>query len=331
VPIRNEEYDWDYPVPGNTSATEWKGVHPHEDLVQITNPEQGFMQNCNISPGTMMPNSPLTKDKYPSYIYNDRQDRSNSRGRAALRLLGAETKLTEERAKEIALNTTVDRFKIWQAALESAINANTQSYDDLAEAANLIINWNGHLDAENTAAALYRIWRRECTMNRIRLSEAEDGSVENISKKDQKKVLDALRKAKNFLTEKFGSFQVPWGETVRLKRGDKTWPVSGGSFSNGVNVLRAAGGRLSQETGITTVRSGQSCCTVVILSDPIRSFSILPWGQSDDPESPHYTDQAEELFSKSKFKSTYLDKEELMNNLESEKVLVIPDNLNRNE
>jgi len=29
VPIRPKGYDWDYPVPGNTKATEWQGIHPH--------------------------------------------------------------------------------------------------------------------------------------------------------------------------------------------------------------------------------------------------------------------------------------------------------------
>ena len=124
----------------------------------------------------------------------------------------------------------------------------------------------------------------------------------------QNRVQEIRKKVKEYLSDKFGTFRVAWGDAVRLKRGDKTWPVSGGSFNNGVNTLRAAGGHFSNETGITTINRGQSCTMVVILSDPIRSFSILPWGQSDDPESIHFADQAESLFSKSTFKSTYFDK-----------------------
>ncbi len=38
VPIRAEGVDPSRPIPGNTSATEWKGIHPMSDLVQIENP-----------------------------------------------------------------------------------------------------------------------------------------------------------------------------------------------------------------------------------------------------------------------------------------------------
>lgn len=325
VPIRPDGFDWDYPVPGNTSNSEWQGIHPHDELLQITNPECGFMQNCNISPGTMMPNSPFTEDKYPEYIYNDSQNRSNTRGRSAIRLLSAEENLTVERAKQIALDTSVDGFEIWQTALINIYELNAQSNKDLQEAVELIREWNGRLDADNLSAPLFRFWRRECSKQGVFISRNKNGEIKEISEQNQEKMLIALQRAKSYLTSKFGSYQVPWGTTVRLKREEKTWPVSGGTFGNGISVLRAAGGRLSEDTGVTTVNRGQSCCMVVELSDPIQSFSILPWGESDDPDSPHFIDQAEKLFSKSKFKSTFFQKEELLKNLESEKNILIPD------
>ena len=54
VPIRAKGCDPGKPMPGNTSDCEWKGIHPFTDLVQITNPPQGYMQNNNISPFAMM-------------------------------------------------------------------------------------------------------------------------------------------------------------------------------------------------------------------------------------------------------------------------------------
>jgi penicillin amidase len=324
VPIRPAGFDWDYPVPGNTSKSEWLGIHTHDDLIQIINPGPGFMQNCNISPGTMMPNSPFTRNRYHSYIYNDEEDRSNPRGRTALKLLGAENKLTLERAKEIALDTRADRFEIWQTALRIAFNHQRQTFKDLEEAVKMISDWNGHLDADNTSAALYRFWRRACNEAKVDIPWTGEGAIKPFSENQEKLMLRAVQQACRFLTEKFGTYRIAWGEAVRLRRGDNSWPVSGGSFENGVNVLRAAGGKFSEDTGITTIDGGQSCCMVVILSDPIQSFSILPWGESDHPDSPHYSDQAEALFSKSQFKSTYFNKDELLNNLESTTEMTVP-------
>jgi acyl-homoserine-lactone acylase len=273
----------------------------------------------------MMPNSPFMVDKYPQYIYNDPQDRSNPRGRSAIRLLSATDNMTVEQAKEIALDTSVEGVAIWQTALVKSFEANLSTFADLKEAVNLLQSWNGRLDADNSAAALFRFWRLEC--GEVRESDLMEvqGTKDKLTKERQQKLLKALRNAKNYLTDKFGSIQVPWGTTVRLKRDDKTWPVSGGSFGQGISVLRAASGKFNKETGITHVNSGQSCCMVVALTKPIQSFSILPWGESDDPASPHYTDQAEKLFSKATFKSTFFNKNELMENLEATKNLVIPE------
>ncbi len=66
VPIRPSGYDWSRPVDGSTSRTEWLGFHKSADLIQLLNPPQGYMQNCNTPPDTMLVGSPLTTDKYPA-------------------------------------------------------------------------------------------------------------------------------------------------------------------------------------------------------------------------------------------------------------------------
>jgi len=58
--------------------------------------------------------------------------------------------------------------------------------------------------------------------------------------------------------------------------------------------------------------------------DGIESYTCTPWGQNADPESPHHVDQARELYSKRAMKPTWFTRDELMQHLESEKVLTIP-------
>lgn len=52
-------------------------------------------------------------------------------------------------------------------------------------------------------------------------------------------------------------------------------------------------------------RSGQSATQVVILTKPPHSYMVIPLGESDHPESGHWDDRAEKLFSQSKAKPTY--------------------------
>src|SRR6185437_11671993 len=69
VPIRAPGVNPGRPIPGHTSANEWRGIHPLSDLVQVTNPPGGWMQNCNCSPAAMMLDSPMVPEKYRALPY----------------------------------------------------------------------------------------------------------------------------------------------------------------------------------------------------------------------------------------------------------------------
>jgi len=50
----------------------------------------------------------------------------------------------------------------------------------------------------------------------------------------------------------------------------------------------------------------------------------VPWGQSGHPDSPHYVDQAEKLYSKREMKNTWWKKADLLDHVESEKAFRWP-------
>jgi acyl-homoserine lactone acylase PvdQ len=57
---------------------------------------------------------------------------------------------------------------------------------------------------------------------------------------------------------------------------------------------------------------GQTSTQIVSLTKPPQSYMVIPMGESDHPDSPHFDDQAEKLFSQSRAKPTYfLDRKEL--------------------
>ena len=318
VPIRNQKYDWSKPVPGNTKETEWQGIHPTKDLVQILNPETGFMQNCNISPATMFPGSPLVSAKYPAYIYNDLDNRDNPRGRQAVALLSAETRMSFDRAQEIATDTGIYGVQPWLDALKEAYAKYKRQYRDVEQAVNLIVQWDGHVNKESQGATLYRFWRQE--LNKINPG-ISDARLSTLSPKQRRAMLRAVRKAKGTLKSYFGSYKVAWGKTVILERGNKTFALDGGTFENDISSLRAIWGKT--EKGLTKATGGQSGPMVVSLTKKIKSVSVLPWGESDNPDSPHFGDQAEKLFSQKKFKPTWFEMDELKGHIESEKIIVL--------
>ncbi|PCJ95024.1 MAG: penicillin acylase family protein [Flavobacteriaceae bacterium] len=69
-------------------------------------------------------------------------------------------------------------------------------------------------------------------------------------------------------------------------------------------------------TGMYKVSSGPSTRRVIDFSDVENSISILPTGQSGNPFSPHYEDQAE-MYVNGEFRKMMMNKEEIVENAKS--------------
>ena len=71
--------------------------------------------------------------------------------------------------------------------------------------------------------------------------------------------------------------------------------------------------------------SGQTSTQIVILTRPPQSFMVIPLGESDHKDSPHFDDQAEKLFSLARAKPTYfLNRKELEKHVTARRELTAP-------
>ena len=98
-------------------------------------------------------------------------------------------------------------------------------------------------------------------------------------------------------------------------------PAPAGGASLGMRTLRNVGYASENPDKTRWGQSGQTSTQVVVLSKPVKSWTALPIGQSDRPDSPHYRDQAEKLFSEKKLKPTWYAPEELAGHIESRTML----------
>jgi acyl-homoserine-lactone acylase len=336
VPIRAKDVDPSKPIPGNTSATEWQGLHPLSDLVQITNPPSGYMHNCNVSPFGMMKDSPLVPEKYLPYIYNaSRTAPRHQRAEMMTDLLDAANKVTLEDAINIAFSPQVYHAELWQARLRDAwskmsahgsgpssngASGNSKVTADAAEVFDLIAKWNRRSDADSEGALAYYAFKKGLSPELAR-------QVEVPADINDDQLIAAVQKASEWLKTSFGSVHVAYGKYFRVGRlgGDRTYPVGGGSLNGGPNNVAMATPRaisFNVEGKEMVGAGGQTSTQIVVMSNPPKSWAIIPLGESDRKGSGHWDDQAEKLFSKSKAAPTYfMDRSELMKHVTAKKVL----------
>ena len=298
VPIRPAGCDPARPMNGASGECEWQGIHPFSDLVQIANPPQGYMQNCNVSPAKMMKASPLTPDRWtgPRYLYNETAAPPHQRAAMMVDLLDAAHRVTADDAMAIALSPQVWHAELWQERIRKAAPGSAL--------AQMLAGWNRRSDADSRAALAFYLFKTALGQ----LGRAVDPPL-SLTDDD---VRSALEKTAQRLAGDFGPDAV-FGTLFRVGRqgARRTFPVSGGSLVEaGMATIRAIS---FSRVGTEMVgHTGQSCTQVVVLSKPPRSWMAIPLGESDHPESGHFDDQAEKLFSRSRLHSTYfLDRKEL--------------------
>ena len=292
VPIRPKGCDASKPMPGASGECEWQGLHKIEDLVQILNPPQGYMQNNNIAPQYMMKDSPMTPDQYPSDLYNAPNPPVHQRSQMSVEELAAAVHVTPEQAIAIAFSPGVYHAELWQQRVARVAGANSIVVE-------LLKKWDGHADSSSRAALAFYLFKTSFA------DPAIGRAVDPPESLTDENVRAALEKAEWRLRTEFAPEAV-YGTLFRVGRkgATRTFPVSGGT-------LREAGMATPRAISFSKVgnemigHTGQTSTQIVILTKPPRSFMIIPLGESDDPKSPHFDDQAERLFSKSIAKPTY--------------------------
>lgn len=328
TPIRPEGYDWSRPVDGTTSATAWKGIHPQEDLVRIMNPPQGYMQNCNISPAQMMVDSPLKPDKYPSYIYNVSWDSNNPRGRRTVELLSQDASVTMEDAFAYVFDVYDRLAPRWKNELQAALAESGTNYREreaFQNAVQAIRDWNCEYTKDSRAAALFKFWRLRCG-EQIDLRPI--GENKPLPPESRVKMLELLEQTIQSMTERYGRWDVTWGDVHVVGRGGVYFPVDGADYSSGdkegnfsETLMDVRCTELKEKPGIQVANSGSMAMILMFFDKQhgVRSFTCTPWGQSAHPDSPHYVDQAAGLYSMRLMKPTWWNLSELESNIESKK------------
>jgi len=138
--------------------------------------------------------------------------------------------------------------------------------------------------------------------------------------------LAALLAATDKLTADFGTWKTPWGEINRFQRltGDIVQPFKDAGPSIPVaftsarwGSLASFGARAYPATKRLYGTSGNSFVAVVEFGDSVRARAVTAGGESGNPASPHFNDQAER-YSKGDLREVYFYPSQLKGHIERE-------------
>ncbi|TKC01906.1 penicillin acylase family protein [Pedobacter cryotolerans] len=329
IPIRDTKYNWSEVVDGSISATAWKGLHEVKDMVHVYNPINGWLQNCNSTPfSSAGKNSPI-KANYPTYMAPDGE---NFRGVAANRLLENLNKYNLDKVIATGYAPYLPAFEVLIPALLRVYEQLPQSdplIKELAAPIAILKAWD-YRSAENSEATTLAFeWAQKLNpiIQKVYINTGEKDQVENTkdfaASARPNDLLDPLKATMADLTKRFGKWQIAWGEINRYQRltgamNEKyddtlpSLPVGFGSALWGqLSSYRSNPFKTNKRYGF----SGNSFVCAVEFGPRIKAKSILAGGNSGDPTSKHFTDQAL-MYSKGEFKDVLFYKEDVLRNAE---------------
>lgn len=321
MPRRDPKFDWEKPVDGSNPATDWKGLHAVKETVQLLNPGNGWIQNCNSTPYTAAAaNSPDAK-KYPNYMAPDPE---NYRGVHAVRVLKDASKLTLDQLITAAYDPQLPGFETIIPALIQAYEQGANKDARLGEAIAILKKWDFRYSLESVATTLAIYWgEKMLTYTRYHLPEDEPNDALSLSEHIIKRStgeekLKQLGLVLDELTRDFGSWKTGWGEINRFQRltgkiretfDDKKPSLPVAFTSSHWGSLAAFGARTYPSTVKRYGSVGNSFVAVVEFGPKVKAKSIVTGGQSSDPSSPHFFDQAK-MYTEGKFKDVLFYPEE---------------------
>ena len=326
IPKRDPRFDWTKPVDGSNPATEWQGLHEVKDTITLFNPASGYISNTNNWPFSASgANSPKRKD-YPDYMWSLPE---NARGVHAERVLKGAKDVTIDSLIAASYDSYLTAFEplVPQLAADyDALPANDARKAALADQVAALRGWDLRFATSSVPTSLAVYWGQEMVAQAApRARAAGVPSVDYVTTSlSSAERLAALQRASDKLAKDFGSWRTPWGEINRFQRisGDIDQQYDDSKPSYPVAFTSAHWGSLAsfgmvakQKTRRIYGDRGNSFVAAVEFGPTLRAKSILAGGQSGNPASKHFADQAE-MYSRGEFKDVLFYKEDIEKALE---------------
>src|SRR6266852_583966 len=326
IPKRDTQFDWTKPVDGSNPATEWHELLSVDETPHLLNPKSGWLYNSNNWPWSAAGPSSPRKEDFPAYVETGGE---SARGLHAIRVLQDKRDFTVDSLIAAAYDSYLTWFekpvpaliKAWDAAQDNPLKAK------VAGQIGLLRQWDLRWSVTSVPTSLAVFWGQNVQQ---RFGDAAKKANVYLSdyictKVPPEQLLQSLSDASDKLAE-FGSWKTTWGEINRFQRltGDIVQPFNDSApsipvgFTSSVwGSLASFGARSYPGTKKWYGTSGNSFVAVVEFGEKVRARAITAGGESGNPASPHFNDEAQR-YSTGNLRDVYFYRSDLKNHIERE-------------
>ena len=308
MPRRDNRFDYTRPVDGSDPAADWNGLHAVAELPNTINPPNGWVFNSNdwlySAGGRYSPN----KANFPAYL-----DTAGESYRTihATRLLSEPGPWSLDRLQTAAFDPAQPSFEVLVPMLVLAFEelpATDLRRARLAQPIAVLANWDKRWSIGSIPNTLANFWGDELVKA---VGSRKWNDHQNMFRHMEQ--LSAAEKLATFahgldrLEHDFGSWRVAWGKVNRFQRisaaiegvfDDHKPSIPIGFTSNRWGSLASFGAAQKPGTTRWYGTNGNSFVAVVeFRRDGVRARAVTAGGESGNPTSPHFDDEAQRYAS----------------------------------
>lgn len=296
------DYDWTTPVDGTNPAREWGPMLAVSSLPSVENPPSGYIQACGAAPWTVTEQSGLDPNRWPDWLARDTDTTRAERVRHLLSL----GKRSLHDCQSMLYDMFVPAAELTVPVLLTAAEENPafvqRAHPDLVIALDVLREWNFVADPKSEAMGFFHTWwsvLKNFAPERLQSDEQLLAAIAENTPAVRQFALQAASEAATLLRNAFQTAPVRWGDVHFIQRGQRVEPI-GGAMTGGPVFVASDD---HYEDGGWPATYGYDFAMVVEFGDRPRAVSMVPFGASENPDSPHYDDQLD-LMLERRFKVT---------------------------
>lgn len=288
-PVRSPKLDPRFPIPG-TGEYEWTGLQDVASLPKCVNPKRGWMGNWNNKPAAWYPNSdtPVWGAVFRYKRIEDLFNRKSRIGPDDLRAMLPDI-ATYQLDADFFLPLL---FQVTKSFLQADAQSGPEPMGAVyRQALDLLLDWD-HKETEGSPpAAIFQLFMRTLRQETLLSTLGNFGSDSSFFQVAQASYLWHAY-GKSPVKTTLGYFADRSREETLREAFQKTVDEMVKRVGPDLSAASYRAGRMSLAPLADVPYSNRGTYIQIIeLGEPVRGMSILCPGQSEDPKSPHFSDQ----------------------------------------